>query len=588
MSEPAQALIVDDDPIARKTVRFALEREGFQCDVAIDGNDASRHLENNVYALVVTDLRMPNKHGHALSLELLAKHPRPIVVVHSSVDDPRLTKDLILRGVDDIIYKPTNYAAFAAKMNAMVRRQREGLMNASPRRLDAVQTEDPIIAEAIDADEGLISEVSSSIPASSPVPLSDINEKLPLVLRIMPVSKAALDVYEMTRAGCDAAKLGDAIRRDAALAAEVLSIANSNFYNPTGKAVTELGKAVVRIGQRRTGELALAASTLSGMTTRQFSWMDMRTMWRQSIAAGVAVELLVAQGKHGKLGDNLALIAIMHSLGRVVLGTLYPNHYRQLVKQCDERGESLIEQEQHIFPENHAKIMTRLLALWNIPEDIYRPMGYILDSYSSLNRLANQMQTKAELVKLAVFVGQVATRAWHTWDLVEVPPASLLRRLQIHDIAAILEQTRKNTQTIIDFQSDEASDQGKNAAPQKVEDTGRNVFYGNVSTLPFDFIAQLIQDTGLKVVPLSPDTMPPAPKVLINSIGGAKNDPPSEFTLSGEIESVVLTDGDGSADERMSGEILELPITYGKLRSAFMNISASEADMRRPLTGTAM
>lgn len=292
------------------------------------------------------------------------------------------------------------------------------------------------------------------------------------------------------------------------------------------------------------------------MTTRQFSWLDMRTMWRQSIAAGVAVELLVAQGKHGKLGDNLALIAIMHSLGRVVLGTLYPNHYRQLIKQCEERDEALLEQEKRVFPENHAKIMTRLLSTWNIPEEICEPMNYILDSYGSLNQLPNQMQTKAELVKLAVFIGQVATRSWHSWDLVEIPPASLLKRLQIHNIQSVLEQARANTQTIIDFQPDDSSEQKKNASPQKAKDTGRKIYYGNVSSLPFDFVAQMIQDMGIGLIPVSGNDQPPAAKIVINGMGGAKNEPLSEFTFSEESQSLVLTNNDRLAEESGSIEPL--------------------------------
>jgi DNA-binding response OmpR family regulator len=375
MHDYSRALVVDDDPIARKTVKFALEQEGFLCETAVDGFDALQHLRENDYALVVTDLRMPKKHGHALSVELLGMDPRPVIVVHSGVDDPRLTKDLIRRGVDDIVYKPTKYATFAAKMRGFVDRRARASRAPSPLALSSApqaETSDASAEPASqeDAPRELPPELKSSVAADSPVPLAYIESRLSLVQRVMPVSSAALDVFEMTRSGCDAPELGEAICRDPALAAEVLAIANSNFYNPSGNAVTELDKAVVRIGQRRTGELALAASTLTSLTTRNFSWMDMQTTWRQSIASGVAIEMLVASGKHGSVGESLALVAIMHSLGRVVLGTLYPDHYLRLIKQCEAQQESLIEQEKQVFPENHAMIMTRLLGEWNIPEQI--------------------------------------------------------------------------------------------------------------------------------------------------------------------------------------------------------------------------
>ena len=115
-----RALVVDDDAIARKMLVFCLQKKDFACDTAIDGVQATDLLKNQDYDLVVTDLKMPNKHGHSLAIDLLAREPRPVIVIHTSVDDPRLTKDLMTRGVDDIVYKPTNYEQFAVKAKVLV------------------------------------------------------------------------------------------------------------------------------------------------------------------------------------------------------------------------------------------------------------------------------------------------------------------------------------------------------------------------------------------------------------------------------------------------------------------------------------
>jgi DNA-binding response OmpR family regulator len=126
MSEPIlRALVVDDEAVARRVVIHALMREGFLCDPAVDGLDAMEKLRRGHYDLVVTDLLMPNQHGHALSLQLLQQRQGglPVIVVHTTVDNPRLTKDLIMRGVDDVVYKPAQYEVFAAKMRALVKRQ---------------------------------------------------------------------------------------------------------------------------------------------------------------------------------------------------------------------------------------------------------------------------------------------------------------------------------------------------------------------------------------------------------------------------------------------------------------------------------
>jgi DNA-binding response OmpR family regulator len=69
---------------------------------------------------------MPNIHGHTLVVELLAGDPRPTIMVHSSIDDPRLKNDLLARGVDDIVYKPADYASVAARAKALVQKRRDG------------------------------------------------------------------------------------------------------------------------------------------------------------------------------------------------------------------------------------------------------------------------------------------------------------------------------------------------------------------------------------------------------------------------------------------------------------------------------
>ena len=120
----ARALVVDDEAISRKMVMFALEREGFECDAAADGIEAMQKFGSGEYELVVTDLKMPNKHGGELVIELLNQQTPPLVVVHTSVLEPEVARGLIEEGVDDIVFKPVDYAAFAGKTRALLSRRR--------------------------------------------------------------------------------------------------------------------------------------------------------------------------------------------------------------------------------------------------------------------------------------------------------------------------------------------------------------------------------------------------------------------------------------------------------------------------------
>ena len=118
-----RALVVDDEPTVRSLTIRALRCEGFSCDAAADGVEAKQMMDSNHYDVVVTDLRMPNCHGYAFAMDLLALENRPVIVVLTGISDARLVKDLIGWGVDCFEIKPVQYDFFATKVKAIVDRR---------------------------------------------------------------------------------------------------------------------------------------------------------------------------------------------------------------------------------------------------------------------------------------------------------------------------------------------------------------------------------------------------------------------------------------------------------------------------------
>jgi CheY-like chemotaxis protein len=113
------ALVVDDEPQVRELTSRALSRCGFVCDQARDGEEALRLVQSKSYGAVVTDLRMPVKHGHSLCVEALALPTAPPILVLTALTDPRIARDLMSRGVYDVVHKPVSYDALAEKVSLM-------------------------------------------------------------------------------------------------------------------------------------------------------------------------------------------------------------------------------------------------------------------------------------------------------------------------------------------------------------------------------------------------------------------------------------------------------------------------------------
>jgi len=315
------------------------------------------------------------------------------------------------------------------------------------------------------------------------------------VSHVVPISAAALDVYEMTQnLQWDLSQIAAAVRRDAALTTEVLRMANSSYYNPPGRHIVNLDEAVMRIGQKRVGELALSINALSCVTPARIPWMDLELLWNRSMAAGIALELLVDRGGHEEVADGLFISAIMHPLGRILLARLFPEHYCQMVAECARTGVALQEIERHTFCASHTDVMAQLLASWRIGPEVFIPVKFSLDEYSSLARLLEPMRTKAELVKVAIFLGRLAVGRWEDWDLVQFPPPSVLDRLRVRTIEPLIRQTRSDVSQLVQFHPGGKSASKKVVAPGVQE----AVAYCNFSSRGADLVQEFLPALGLQ------------------------------------------------------------------------------------------
>lgn len=176
MSELFHALIVEDDFAVRQALARALTRESFRCDLAADGHEAEAMLSGQTYDVVITDLRMPNVNGHALAMSLLELKPPPLIVVLTGVCEPALAKDLLARGVDDVMFKPVDYGLFCSKVASLHKRRQAALLPAiaAPATSDgsapaAALREETCSTAAADGSEAILpADAGTGAPASEP------------------------------------------------------------------------------------------------------------------------------------------------------------------------------------------------------------------------------------------------------------------------------------------------------------------------------------------------------------------------------------------------------------------------------------
>ena len=117
-----RVLVVDDEVVAANSVRRTLNRRGFRVDEAFSGREALNRILNEMYDLVLLDMRMPDTNGLEL-LPTIKKHrPKlPVVMVtgYASIDT---AVEAIQRGASDYVAKPfTPDELFSAASKAIRR-----------------------------------------------------------------------------------------------------------------------------------------------------------------------------------------------------------------------------------------------------------------------------------------------------------------------------------------------------------------------------------------------------------------------------------------------------------------------------------
>ena len=117
----AKILVVDDEKVLVKGIKFNLENEGYQVEVGYDGEQAVELARNGGFDLIILDLMMPKKDGLEACQEIRGFSTVPIIMLTARSQDA----DMLLgfeSGADDYVTKPFNILELKARIRAMLRR----------------------------------------------------------------------------------------------------------------------------------------------------------------------------------------------------------------------------------------------------------------------------------------------------------------------------------------------------------------------------------------------------------------------------------------------------------------------------------
>ena len=116
-----RVLVVDDEKLIVKGIRFSLEQDGMEVDCAYDGEEALAYARDNDYAMIRLYIMLPMLAGCEVCQQIREFSDVPIVMLTAKGDD--MDKILGLEyGADDYITKPFNILEVKARIKAIMRR----------------------------------------------------------------------------------------------------------------------------------------------------------------------------------------------------------------------------------------------------------------------------------------------------------------------------------------------------------------------------------------------------------------------------------------------------------------------------------
>ena len=114
-------LVVDDEKVLVKGIKFNLENEGYQVEVGYDGQTAVDLAREGAFDLILLDLMMPGLDGLQACMRIREFSAVPIIILTARGEDADKLMGFEC-GADDYITKPFNILELKARIRALLRR----------------------------------------------------------------------------------------------------------------------------------------------------------------------------------------------------------------------------------------------------------------------------------------------------------------------------------------------------------------------------------------------------------------------------------------------------------------------------------
>lgn len=327
-------LFVDDEPNILKGLSRSLRPLRQYWDMAfVEGaENALDLLEQEIFDVILSDMRMPGMDGSKLLEMVRSKYPMMVRMILSGHSDEQMIMKSV-KSAHQYLSKPC---------------EKETLISAVTR---ACSLRDILYKKVLMELLGGI-ETMPSIPA--------------LYAKIM---------AELNSEDSCAASVGDIIQKDMGMTAKVLQLVNSSFFGMP-RHIGSAKEAVVLLGIDVVKTLVLGVEVFSKFN-KALSVISVDDIHDHCVrTAVIAKNIAVLEKMEPKKVDNAMICATLHDLGRLLLAEHYSKEYSQVMDLVEQKEMTVSEAEKQVFKVTHAEVGAYLLGLWGLPQAIIEGIAF--------------------------------------------------------------------------------------------------------------------------------------------------------------------------------------------------------------------
>lgn len=210
-----------------------------------------------------------------------------------------------------------------------------------------------------------------------------IKQQLEKVYRLPPMPAMAYKIIEMVNdPKVNAKQIASVVELDPSVSAQIVRYATSPYYGYQGK-IDSIQQAITRVlGFDLVCNLALGIASSQAFAIPKDGPLGLRTFWRHSLYCAILSQTMAKklQGRFNVNPDKVYLCGLLHNIGILLIGHLFPPEFKMLNKMVDKQPDlSLHElekqviamgQAQQVIAMGHDQMGGWLLNRWQLPGEV--------------------------------------------------------------------------------------------------------------------------------------------------------------------------------------------------------------------------